>query len=172
MVPVSEALHGASLAYENANRLFISSAHLKREGFVGASAALCVLAFEEAAKAISLVYRSQRLENDDWIKTYFRDHKPKHDLGATAASFSTSLLSKIDFEITINDAVVNSEEMANRIEIWRKQADSIKKRGFYVDFQSGHWLTPDQITDELFESGIIACGIAIASANGFIKSAK
>ena len=172
MIPIAETLYGASLACENANRLFIASAHLKREGFVGAAAALCVLAFEEAAKAISLVYRSQGLASTDWIKAYFTDHKVKHELGANVASFSTSLLSKIGFEITLNDTIVNSVEMSNRIEIWRQQADSIKKQGFYIDYQCGKWVTPDQITEELFESGIIACGIAIASATGFIKSAK
>lgn len=172
MIPEEHLLQGAILACENAERLFISSGHLRREGFHGTAVALCVLAFEEAAKSISLVYRSQGIRNDDWLKIYFRSHKAKHELGANLASFSALQLAKIDFQLNFGGSPVDAADMPDRIEIWRQEADNIKKRGFYVDFESGEWVTPDLLTEEQLELGVIASAIAISAAKWFISSVQ
>jgi AbiV family abortive infection protein len=170
VVPESEALQGAVLASENAERLYMASAILSREGLIGQATALCVLSFEEGAKSIALTFRSQGVQNEDVIKRCFREHVLKHSIGSNMGSFSTRQLQKMGFNANFNEITFDAAEMEARILEWEKIADNLKKRGFYVDYQNGNWVTPNQITKVQWETGVIATGVVVAAAKALIST--
>jgi AbiV family abortive infection protein len=170
VVPESEALQGAVLAAENAERLYMASAILSREGLIGQATALCVLSFEEAAKSIALTFRSQGVENEAVIKRCFREHVLKHSIGANMGSFSTRQLKKMGFNVNFNEENFTALEMEARIHDWEKQADNLKKQGFYVDYRNGSWVTPTQVTKIQWETGVIATGVVVAAAKALIST--
>lgn len=172
VVPESQALQGAELAVANAERLYVASAVLSREGFISQATALCVLSFEEGAKSIALTFRSQGLQNEGIIKKCFWQHVLKHSIGGDMGSFSAQQLKKLGFSVNFNAKNFDALEIEAHIRKWEEQADNLKKQGFYVDYRNGSWQTPALITREQWETGVIATGVVVAAAKALIESTR
>ena len=167
MIPTSEAYRGAQLAYENSNELFKASALLAKNGMRGCAIALCVLSFEEAAKSISLVYRSEGMHDTKFLTEIFRDHRIKHELGTETSLFASGLILQAGFKIEGESVSIDVANLMDRIETWKNEANNAKKRGFYVDYINGNWCAPDQMSKFELETAVLACAITIATAKCF-----
>ena len=173
MVPLSAAMNGARMAHANAHRLFRSAGLIYRDGHNGAATALCVLAFEEAAKSVSLVYRSQGMQDDAWMQKFFRDHRAKHVLGGNAFGFAARLIARVGIDLSFGAETLNPNEMESMIEEWATRADDLKKRGFYVDYKEGNWLNPESLSTDQHRDSVVSAAVAIAAADSlFIASAS
>ena len=164
------ASQGAKLSYENANQLFKATGHLNRQGLHGPANALCVLAFEEAAKAVSLIYTAEGVSDAKWLLTMFREHRTKHKLAANVASLIARRIGREGVPIALKRETISGSKISAMIESWSLQADELKKRGFYVDFVDGNWLTPSQVTEEHCQNSVLACSMVLVAVRQLIDS--
>ena len=170
-----EKWEGARLSALNGIRLFRSAEAIAGIGQFGAASSLMVLSAEESAKALSLATSVLRDGPMGDVKKVFRNHTYKHN---TAAFYLLlpSIADKIpihlkaiekDPEIPIENHPKElmkrtSRDIAKALDSgvndlkavieWQKKANFYKKSGFYVDYQQGKWLTPEDISEEDFNS--------------------
>jgi hypothetical protein len=55
----------------------------------------------------------------------------------------------------------------DHIEAWKLKADSLKKRGFYVDYNNGEWQSPDSITEDEYKQSLFIANTLLIMAEGF-----
>lgn len=168
-VPAGEAWRGVVLCTENARRLFDGARLLAERELYGQAASLMVLSAEESAKAVGMIsFSIQPAELKLSLKPYFRDHSFKHGLAGYFIAFTSFMddmmnrIVDIEQDPAVSEADYTKEllgRMTSRLEehlsdgddpfqdvkAWQREADSVKQRGFYVDFQEGAWRSPDDL---------------------------
>ena len=176
---VEEALTGAPIAFKNAQSLLAISQSAAKDRHYGAAVALHVLAVEEASKAYALfVYAAVPEEaNDKFLVDIFRHHKLKHGgaaltlfwvyYGMTLKTLYEEVEEKIkqgappeltrkkmmkEFIATVQSWSVTDDNPLARIMYWYKEANALKNRGFYVDWQTKTWKSPAEVTLKEYET--------------------
>jgi AbiV family abortive infection protein len=201
--PRDKCLAGAEVTVDNAKTLLQSAKTLAEVGQYGPASSLIVLAGEEAFKAMTLLIRYKGLEIDDemerWRTKMLSQHQPRHDVGtwmvlmkrlidATVAGMEAYTEHYEENEEKAKEARMkvmtdranqllddeNEEVQQLQKEIdWWQNADELKQQGFYVDYGSQGWSSPNDLTQEDFieskqvvEEAIDLASFAIESFRG------
>jgi AbiV family abortive infection protein len=177
---------GLELSSENAKDVLSLARYAAKAKKFGSAASLAVLACEEAAKALGLATRALNASPENLkLRKYFSDHKHKHGAGAAMLAgaevvhaFVTEI-SAVAADPTVPDDKKSSvlverlvrradEELSGKrttfetLRKWYEQADSVKKRGFYVDWSGRKWLTPRDVTEEAYRSQDMRAQVLVA----------
>lgn len=135
----------------NADRLLSSALNLLDDGSVGLARSLAILGLEESGKAIAIHERRRQMAYepegalfvDARLEKLWADHKLKLD---TAYKFLVAEEYWFDTEPPAPDA---NRVLLGEIEVWSKEHNVLKQRGFYVDIDpNSTLLTPGSDTDE------------------------
>lgn len=135
----------------NADRLLRSALELLDDGSVGLARSLAILGLEESGKAIAIHERRVQMayepEGSPFVNSHLErlwsDHRLKLD---TAYNFLVA--EEYWFDIRPPDPTTN-RAVLGEIEVWSRQHNLLKQRGFYVDVDAnGSVLTPESDGDE------------------------
>ncbi len=156
----SQGERGSRLAAANARRLLDSSSHLGEIGNFGTAASLAVLAGEEAIKALALMAWSSELPipTEKQLLLVLRHHEPRHLAAgmlagagemvvALIAGFFAAISKKAGGDVSPEE---EQKEQWSRA-AWWSEADTLKNRGFYVEFGGRKWKSPADVTKAEFE---------------------
>ncbi len=172
-IPKNELWNGFSKCYKNAEELYKSAKTLYKKKLYGSACSLMVLSTEESAKACCLfeIFISGDQKGQD-LKKCFRQHKHKHNIiyntlfwhGLMEVFYKHMSSVKEDRKIdkddyrkeslsricdTLKDWTENKEnDPSLENSKWKKLADDIKKKGFYVDYENDTWLTPQDLNKD------------------------
>lgn len=190
----SAAIEGSAHAVRNAERHLRVADLLVASGEFGPALSHIVLSFEEAAKGASLLISGIWPDAASELQGVFSQHDLKLALGAwiAFAAWCTDAFIEgvgIGVEKAPGDPVAqlmcgrdtyaarlieSMRSLANKGgEVpepwatmgWLKSANHRKKRGLYVDYVAGLWVTPDQVT-------VAECQAGIVSARRFVNAVK
>ncbi len=168
-----QLIEGINLSIKNAESLFKIASKSKLSGNLGLSKSLYILCCEEAVKAFA-IYNAFLIDDDRDITGVFKIHKEKltilkegyHLMSSMTKSMSksfkqaksenpnatnkelevraTELHRKYFEEIYVR---VDTEEVQHDREWW-DNANLNKQRGFYIGFENGNWITPQNTNIE------------------------
>lgn len=139
-------LEGAVLSVWNARALFESACSIEKAGHHGGAASLFVLSGEESAKGLALYFRSKPTDSEVNRKI-FSDHRFKHSQGVHYMSIFLSLMQFRGSRMVCGDRKecsmhVDTCPLLGKFAAWERTADTVKKRGFYVDRVNDRWHNP------------------------------
>jgi len=164
---------GTSLCCKNATALLSVSKEAAKQHLYGSATSLAILSAEESAKGLGLMIQGISTNPKDIsIKKYFYDHKHKHNAGAAIMmgmklmDIITSEISSIE-EKSLKDTDKGSILVSRLIDVaeqelsgerktfydldqWRSNADTAKKDGFYVSLKNNKWVSPNDISEDIF----------------------
>lgn len=169
-MPVNQASIGAICAWRNAGSLLDAAALAMRCGFAGPAVSLCVLSFEESSKAIALLHRSSGANNIEFLRSIFTHHGTKQALGIYASSSLNSAFSKQGGRFVGPDDAFTPEFVDASLKELEGKAESLKQRGFYVDFQQGTWRTPDQLTQADYNLAVLGAVVNLFVAKTLLPA--
>ncbi|WFP15752.1 AbiV family abortive infection protein [Citricoccus muralis] len=142
------ALQDALLA--NADRLLRAALTALDEDDAALARSLGILGMEESGKAIALHERRVDMAHcaegevfvDDGLRKLWREHHLKLDI-----VHRFLMLEQYWFGVAPSDPEENAEVLGT-IQEWKREHNSFKQRGFYVDVTpEGELLTPQDVTD-------------------------
>jgi AbiV family abortive infection protein len=154
-----EAMQGSIAASDNAHDLLEAARGLHRGGLGGPAASLLVLALEEAEKARALTVivtgdDRQGLSDDELRDILYGDHRLRHNAAFTE-SLSQTTLAKLIRPSRRQTPIERKQYQADMKAMkWHMEANSLKQRGLYVDFVSGRWQKPSEVSEKEFTDGL------------------
>ena len=162
----TDTWNGAVHCTKNARVLFDAAEALRIKEQVGCAAALLVLSAEESSKAIGLGQHITSPLPAKNLQQLFRKHIVKHHGAATVAHV---LLAILRLHPTRKPLAPGEGGLYDHIEHWRKNADTLKKRGFYVDYVEGQWVHPGEIVGADYDEAKVVAHTILTVAEGFFK---
>ncbi len=158
---------GSRLATENARRLLDASIRLGEDGSFGTGASLAVLAGEEAIKALALMAWSSDLPipTRKQLSLVLRNHDSRHLAAGMLAGAGEMVIALIAgvfaaFTKKVGSDASPEEQQKERWSraAWWSEADNLKQRGLYVEFERHKWKTPADVTRAEFERAVEMAG--------------
>jgi AbiV family abortive infection protein len=177
LIPNDKAREGALLAATNARRLLTFAMAGAHASHFGPACSLCVLACEEAAKAVALLHvAASHKPAGIALSKVFSHHGTKHDISEVTTLFlhlvelmhmvRIEVQSEIDHGViqenrigsrwvarvieTLRRIIANPNDESLRFITWYRSANELKKNGFYLDWMDGDWKDPKSATSEQF----------------------
>lgn len=159
--------NGYKITRENSENLFISAKINAKEELWGIARGLLVLSIEEFVKAFifKVCELSDQITEKSLIKEYFLSHQHKHNTIIKYLNFFFAIshlknaIEKSKLDPNSEKMIINFDEFTknlkepssshfanNKINDWLLAANSYKKDGFYVNFDSC-WKSPNEITE-------------------------
>ncbi|MES9989635.1 MAG: AbiV family abortive infection protein [Candidatus Thiodiazotropha endolucinida] len=161
-----EMWEGAVLSTKNASDLFESAVYIFDQGKLGCASSLMVLSTEESAKAISIGFSISPSHNNFPISKIFMSHKQKHNHAAHVSSVIHMIIGLLR-EPEEGKPLHGVCGILAEIEEWRKEANRIKQKGFYVDNQNDKWISPSQIDVDVYKKTKFQAETLLSIAEGF-----
>jgi AbiV family abortive infection protein len=165
-LPKEQLLKGAKHCLTNAAMHFDSAKEIAKLGHYSIANSLLILAAEEAVKGYILTSGFFSVPLPFRIAPIFRNHKSKHTQAqdmesivmvayAVSNAFSSpkkhwlnqlaqALISAVVLTMTWDTLKPERKQ-------WWSNANEMKNRGFYVDFQNGDWIADNRITEENYK---------------------
>jgi AbiV family abortive infection protein len=155
-----QAREGVRPSADNASDLLVAAKTLGVAGLYGPASSLLVLALEEAQKARVLVALATKnddagLSPDEVNDIIYRDHGVRHHAAWTAAVSPTTTAKHVmppRRETPLQRKQYHADMAALG---WHMKANSLKKRGLYVDYIKDEWHGPREITSAEFGEGLV-----------------
>lgn len=174
------ARRGHRLVMENGRRHVTCGNILAKMGEYGPAVSHMVLSAEESIKAIFFQAIGYELEiPPSSIRPFLASHRPRHAAaamwtlmgllfdqwigliialndefqGATGPEYWRARADKVAALASELNALADARPGENKIMdqlLWWGQSESLKQRGFYVDFRDGDWVSPDSVTKAEF----------------------
>ncbi len=164
-------LAGVKACVKNGNSLYIQGKSMGSIKKYGLACSLLVLSVEEYVKCVILTAGFFNVKTDTDISLFFRDHKTKHRHAAEMQSLLNSIHNVLD---SFKKMIKESKHVALDISIilllhnvlekflkserdfekWWKDADKLKKTGFYVDYTDGNWQLPSSVNFETYQRAV------------------
>ena len=174
------ARQGHGLITENARRHLMCGDALAKVGEYGPAASHMVLSAEESIKAIFFQAIGYELEiPPSSIRPFLASHRPRHAAaamwtlmgllfdrwigliiaindefqGATGPEYQRARADKVAALASELNALADARPGESKIMgqlLWWGQSESLKQRGFYVDFRNGNWVSPHSVTEAEF----------------------
>ena len=157
-----DAYTGGESAIFNAENLLESSEVVAERGNFGAAVALIVLGVEEAVKARALfglllaskIGEPFGLDDKDFRDVMFHNHALRHSLAFLQE------MSDVTRTILLTGIWPRDERDRETVKYdldmrrWLTQANAMKLRGLYVDFEEGRWREPKDVKPEEWKEAL------------------
>lgn len=163
----NEAWTGAVLSTKNARVLYESARSIYKKGNIGCACALMVLSAEEGSKALAIGQHITTPLSPERVIKLFRSHDLKHEGAANVSSIVHMALGVLRGRYKKGAPVHGECGILEEIAKWRAGADSLKKKGFYVDYVNGAWISPTAVSDSDFEMSKFQAETLLTLAEGF-----
>ncbi len=180
----SDARTGVRLATAQADRLLRASATIADEGDYGIATSLCILAGEEAVKAVALAAwaESMPLPTEDHLRLLLRGHEARY----VAAGVAFGVVDVIGAGIAAVFAAVGGLAKEGHSQLpeaqqrrkadwsraaWWATAGDRKNRGLYVGFAGGRWIDPADVDEQDYREAFELVSQAVELAKGMVAEA-
>lgn len=184
----TELKEGFNSVLHNANAHFQSAQILANNKLFGIAVSHLILATEEAVKAFHFWAKMLLPKEDIDITGVFSSHPTKHQSAVDIADFIAKL--QLEYRAIATEQILQcpdfSEQQKNivakdkilvdlkfnelkseKVRNWWRQANSIKNKGFYVDYKDENWVKPDDIDKKEYEKTYPITGQYIGFINLF-----